>query len=294
MAEPDDADFDSAAAELTSNMFMVAAIVFLFLVLVFVFFLYLYAKRHLRRARILVFSSASDLGASSSLFRGLDASVLRSLPVAVYRAAESGNGIECAVCLSELADGEAVRILSKCGHGFHLECIDMWFHSHSTCPLCRSPVGAEPIPVPNSNSLAGSETLNPDSPVLQSNQRQTSEAPSSSSARLKKPKGDLAIEIPRREPEGFSSPVSPLPTSRNADEETRTPGSGRLRAVRRRLSMGKRTPTPGSGSACSPMGGDLEQGFGGFYGEGSAPPATPPANSRLEITKSHKLPEASV
>ncbi|XP_074559603.1 RING-H2 finger protein ATL2-like [Curcuma longa] len=286
MAEPDDADLDPSAADRISNAFMVAAIVFLFLVVVFVFCLYLYAKRHLRRARILVFSSATDLGASSSLLRGLDASVLRSLPVAVYRAAEFGNRIECAVCLCELADGELVRILSKCGHGFHLECIDMWFHSHSTCPLCRSPVGAEPIPAPNSNSLAGSETLNPDS--------QTSEAPSSSSARSKKPKGDLAIEIPRRELERFSSPVSPLPTSRNAGEETRTPGSGRLRAVVRRRSMGKRTPTPGSGSACSPMGGDLEQGIGVFHGEGSAPPAKSPANSRLETTKSHKLPEASV
>jgi hypothetical protein len=33
-----------------------------------------------------------------------------------------------------------VRLLPKCNHSFHINCIDMWFHSHSTCPICRSPV----------------------------------------------------------------------------------------------------------------------------------------------------------
>uniref|UniRef100_J3LBC5 RING-type E3 ubiquitin transferase n=1 Tax=Oryza brachyantha TaxID=4533 RepID=J3LBC5_ORYBR len=33
--------------------------------------------------------------------------------------------------------GELVRQLPACGHLFHVDCIDMWLHSHSTCPLCR-------------------------------------------------------------------------------------------------------------------------------------------------------------
>lgn len=32
------------------------------------------------------------------------------------------------------------RKLPNCGHVFHAECIDMWLHSHSTCPVCRDPV----------------------------------------------------------------------------------------------------------------------------------------------------------
>nr|1IYM_A Chain A, EL5 [Oryza sativa] len=47
------------------------------------------------------------------------------------------DGVECAVCLAELEDGEEARFLPRCGHGFHAECVDMWLGSHSTCPLCR-------------------------------------------------------------------------------------------------------------------------------------------------------------
>ncbi|GER53635.1 RING/U-box superfamily protein [Striga asiatica] len=53
---------------------------------------------------------------------------------------EFKEGLECAVCLSEISQGEKTRLLPKCSHGFHLDCIDMWFESHSTCPLCRNPV----------------------------------------------------------------------------------------------------------------------------------------------------------
>ncbi|KAL9681882.1 hypothetical protein QQ045_013671 [Rhodiola kirilowii] len=44
---------------------------------------------------------------------------------------------ECAICLSEFAEGERVRVLPKCSHGFHVGCIDTWLTSHSSCPTCR-------------------------------------------------------------------------------------------------------------------------------------------------------------
>uniref|UniRef100_A0A0D3EL21 RING-type E3 ubiquitin transferase n=1 Tax=Oryza barthii TaxID=65489 RepID=A0A0D3EL21_9ORYZ len=42
------------------------------------------------------------------------------------------------VCLSELADGEKVRELPNCRHVFHVECVDAWLRSRTTCPLCRA------------------------------------------------------------------------------------------------------------------------------------------------------------
>ncbi|KAL6627778.1 hypothetical protein ACP70R_031504 [Stipagrostis hirtigluma subsp. patula] len=78
-----------------------------------------------------------DGGAAPSP-RGLDPAVLRALPVA---AAGAGAG-DCAVCLAELEPGEKARALPRCGHRFHVECIDAWFRGNSTCPLCRADVVA--------------------------------------------------------------------------------------------------------------------------------------------------------
>lgn len=76
---------------------------------------------------------------------GLDAAVLKSLPTFTFNGAgkDQGNLGDCPVCLSEFEDGEAVRVLPKCGHAFHAECIDMWFQTHSNCPICRAPVQAQ-------------------------------------------------------------------------------------------------------------------------------------------------------
>lgn len=46
----------------------------------------------------------------------------------------------CAVCLHEAVKGERLRKLPKCKHCFHVECIETWFKSHPTCPLCRTQV----------------------------------------------------------------------------------------------------------------------------------------------------------
>lgn len=38
-----------------------------------------------------------------------------------------------------------LRLLPKCKHAFHLECVDTWLGSHSTCPLCRNRVEADDV-----------------------------------------------------------------------------------------------------------------------------------------------------
>ena len=52
-------------------------------------------------------------------------------------AADAEGGALCAVCLEDARCGEAVRRLPACGHLFHRDCVDMWLHAHTTCPLCR-------------------------------------------------------------------------------------------------------------------------------------------------------------
>ncbi|XP_022857534.1 RING-H2 finger protein ATL8-like isoform X1 [Olea europaea var. sylvestris] len=71
--------------------------------------------------------------------KGLKKKVLESLPKLTYAANDdkSGKLSDCAICLSEFAAGDEVRMLPPCDHGFHVACIDTWLESHSSCPSCR-------------------------------------------------------------------------------------------------------------------------------------------------------------
>ncbi|URD87929.1 RING-H2 finger protein [Musa troglodytarum] len=44
------------------------------------------------------------------------------------------------MCLTEFKDGYKGWLLLRCSHRFHADCIDMWFQSHSACPIYRSAV----------------------------------------------------------------------------------------------------------------------------------------------------------
>lgn len=69
---------------------------------------------------------------------GVDQSFIDTLPVFFYKAIIGlKNPFDCAVCLCEFEPEDKLRLLPKCSHAFHMECIDTWLLSHSTCPLCR-------------------------------------------------------------------------------------------------------------------------------------------------------------
>ncbi|XWS14952.1 hypothetical protein CRYUN_Cryun35bG0052500 [Craigia yunnanensis] len=85
---------------------------------------------------------------SRRLTRGLDASVIESFPTFLYSTVKGlkiGKGtLECAVCLNEFEDDETLRLIPKCSHVFHPDCIDAWLSSHSTCPVCRANLAPKP------------------------------------------------------------------------------------------------------------------------------------------------------
>ncbi|KAL9278561.1 RING-H2 finger protein ATL43 [Arabidopsis thaliana] len=77
---------------------------------------------------------------------GIDRSVIESLPVFRFGALSGHkDGLECAVCLARFEPTEVLRLLPKCKHAFHVECVDTWLDAHSTCPLCRYRVDPEDI-----------------------------------------------------------------------------------------------------------------------------------------------------
>ncbi|KAL4560108.1 hypothetical protein LXL04_032257 [Taraxacum kok-saghyz] len=135
---------DPGVMEVTGRV-LISTIIALVVVLILVFLFHIYAKWlwHRRQRVIDAHNNRHRQDQHSGvtvLRRGLDAAFLNTLPVVLFEGKDFKNGLECSVCLSEVEEGEKARILPKCNHAFHAECIDMWFHSHSTCPICRNPV----------------------------------------------------------------------------------------------------------------------------------------------------------
>ncbi|PIN06812.1 Anaphase-promoting complex (APC), subunit 11 [Handroanthus impetiginosus] len=58
-------------------------------------------------------------------------------PAAAVFDQNSETSLYCAICLSDIRGGDSYRKMPECGHRFHAQCIDTWFRSRSTCPLCR-------------------------------------------------------------------------------------------------------------------------------------------------------------
>jgi hypothetical protein len=42
----------------------------------------------------------------------------------------------CSICLLQYEAGDTVRRL-RCGHAFHLTCVDLWLSAHPACPVCK-------------------------------------------------------------------------------------------------------------------------------------------------------------
>ncbi|KAL6532487.1 hypothetical protein OROGR_014457 [Orobanche gracilis] len=268
-----------------SGKIMLSAIVILFAVVVFMVALHLYARwylvrlrrrqierrrvhRRVSRSQIVMYVDSRLSVGESVAERGLDRAVLNSLPVFIYsreteeeEKEEEEPPLECAVCLSEFEEKEIVRLLPKCGHSFHIECIDMWFRSHSTCPLCRSPVEhvvhrrhemvekpVEPAeksngPEPSSSSSSGTEDV---------------ECNTTSLVGRRKGPGPVGvtIEVPPRRP-GLENESSPV---------------GRLLSLKRILSMRILSPATTPSGAGTSRGGielDLESGIGESTGDPS-------------------------
>ncbi|KAK1587016.1 hypothetical protein Q3G72_008609 [Acer saccharum] len=130
---------DPESSGLYSNFNPSMAIVIL--VLVTVFFLLSVFSIYVRNC-VDLSPAAEVLPGTSGKSRGLDPYVIESFPLFIYSSVKDlkiGRGaLECAVCLSEFEDDDKLRLLPKCDHVFHHDCIDAWLDFHVTCPVCRA------------------------------------------------------------------------------------------------------------------------------------------------------------
>ncbi|MCO5573126.1 hypothetical protein L7F22_026891 [Adiantum nelumboides] len=146
---------------------IIASLALLCFVVLFIFGLHLYAKwfwrRSTRRQQVLWRRrhALHVQGQEPIITVGLDKAIVDSLPTFFYKApviSLKEGVLECAVCLSEFQENDKGRLLPKCNHSFHTECIDMWFLSHTTCPLCRTSADCAEIQ-PSQNMDVNTEEL---------------------------------------------------------------------------------------------------------------------------------------
>ncbi|CAL5381733.1 unnamed protein product [Camellia sinensis] len=73
---------------------------------------------------------------------GLEPVVVAAIPTLKFNreAFNSMQDAQCTICLGEYQEKEVLRIMPKCGHNFHLSCIDVWLRKQATCPVCRLPL----------------------------------------------------------------------------------------------------------------------------------------------------------
>lgn len=223
---------------------MMSTVVVVFSVVVLILCLHIYARccvlrqrrrdsdRSIRRRRSrLVFAGESGNGSAEFASPvGMDAAALRSLPVFVFSAKGEEEEVECAVCLSELGDGEVGRLLPECKHGFHVDCIDMWLLCHSTCPLCRVAVHPPAVTGVDAESVELRSGMDGEDQQSSSSSFRSSASSSTSPAwlGLKPPAGARAWLLKVMVGRDGSSP----PTSRPGEVDLEGGGGGRDHGLR--------------------------------------------------------------
>lgn len=92
--------------------------------------------------------SRVDLERQEHRVAGLEPAMVAAIPTMKFdrEAFASMDDAQCTICLGEYQEKEVLRIMPKCGHSFHLSCIDLWLRKQSTCPVCRLSVIATNSP----------------------------------------------------------------------------------------------------------------------------------------------------
>ncbi|WOL20573.1 hypothetical protein Cni_G29378 [Canna indica] len=108
-----------------------------------VLLIYVKCRRSNSSTSEVIVAAAGDRLPQGRPSTGVDKTVVESLPFFRFSSLRGvRDGLECAVCLSKFAGKEVLRLLPKCKHVFHIDCVDRWLEANSTCPLCRCDVNA--------------------------------------------------------------------------------------------------------------------------------------------------------
>ncbi|PON68980.1 43kDa postsynaptic protein [Trema orientale] len=89
------------------------------------------------------------------------------LPIVLFDEELRKRDSQCCVCLGDFVMKEELLQVPSCKHVFHVDCIHLWLHTNTTCPLCRCsvlPATTAAAKLGNPNP-AGPPSLSSDAPL---------------------------------------------------------------------------------------------------------------------------------
>ncbi|KAL4566211.1 hypothetical protein LXL04_030323 [Taraxacum kok-saghyz] len=145
------------------------AFTLVFTLLLFLSFYLFYLRLRRLRRRTPHWSEASSANNAVSTEQaelGLKKELREMLPIIVFKESFSVTDTICSVCLGDYEADDRLQQIPACKHAFHVECIDHWLSTHTTCPLCRlsllSSSSSPPSLPETANATATSSTTTTD------------------------------------------------------------------------------------------------------------------------------------
>ncbi|XP_024031612.1 RING-H2 finger protein ATL7-like [Morus notabilis] len=146
------------------QFFMFCVPIFFTFLLLFLFYLFYLRPRRLNWSSLRMPTSSTlnfDHFLPTIESSGLNKELREMLPIIVYKESFSVRDTQCSVCLGDYEADDRLQQIPACGHTFHIDCIDHWLATHTTCPLCRlSLLSYAKSPAESSNIQVGN-TLGP-------------------------------------------------------------------------------------------------------------------------------------
>ncbi|XP_047323729.1 RING-H2 finger protein ATL58-like [Impatiens glandulifera] len=136
--KPQDCCSESASTELKIYQTFIFSIpIFFTFILLLLFYLFYLRRRRVDWSSLRMRASVPPPIEISRIELGLKKEVREMLPIIIYKESFSVKDTQCSVCLGDYQSEDRLQQIPACGHTFHMECIDLWLATRTTCPLCR-------------------------------------------------------------------------------------------------------------------------------------------------------------
>ncbi|WVZ75015.1 hypothetical protein U9M48_023120 [Paspalum notatum var. saurae] len=148
---PDPPDYCSAESpELKLyQAFIFSVPVFFTFVLLLFFYIFYLRRRRANWQSLRMRTNNLIRGDNTRLDCGLKKEMREMLPVVIFKESFLIRETQCSVCLADYQPDERLQRIPPCGHTFHINCIDHWLSTNTTCPLCRVSL----LPAPKAISI---------------------------------------------------------------------------------------------------------------------------------------------